>query len=386
MERLLTPEELALKTEALTGYMQGRQLTGEGVLEGDLIGDRRLLYGGIDSEGVVQRSRDMTPVMAAVARAHAVQSGCPIAAREFYFLPDGQRLLFNGTDLTITPYQEIYGTSAINGKSHSERETVSLAVSLTRGEKTVRLRYPNNYWDPVAEITRNLIVDKVIVQDQSGSTVANVELETLEEVDLDADPDNSEGCDGWPYYNHTTQRVDGYELNYCRGWLDVPISIAQDGDYVLEVVAFQIPAGDESARLEIMVESDSDSSQGALAIRRKLVELYDDLLGVTETVDSPEVEAAFRLFVDVWDQKRTDAAGNSFWMGEECPIFSDHFFMTEVLGEEFIRFDDRGNTEFNWDAFNEIQRSGSYEDPNYILRTWAVVLTYLLADYRYLYF
>ena len=122
-------------------------------------------------------------------------------------------------------------------------------------------------------------------------------------------------------------------MNYCRGWLDVPISIAEDGDYILEVVAFQKAAGDESARLEIMVESDSDSSQGALAVRRKLVELYDRLLGVTETVDSPEVEAAFRLFVDVWNQKRIDADGiGFFWGEEECTVGSDRLFLSEVGG------------------------------------------------------
>ena len=188
MERLLTPEELAWKTEALTGYMQQRRVTGEGVLVSDLLRDRRLLYGGIDSEGVIKRSRDMTPVMAAVARAHAVEAGCPIAAREFFLLPDGQRLLFNDTDLTVTPLQEIYGASVINGKSYPERETVSLAVSLAQGEKTVRLRYPNNYWEPVARITRNLILDELIVRDHSGSAVVHVELETLEAVDLDNRP------------------------------------------------------------------------------------------------------------------------------------------------------------------------------------------------------
>ena len=43
---------------------------------------------------------------------------------------------------------------------------------------------------------------------------------------------------------------------------------------------------------------------GLPAIRNKLVELHDKLLGVQVTSDSPDVEAAYRLFVDVWQRKR----------------------------------------------------------------------------------
>ena len=122
-------------------------------------------------------------------------------------------------------------------------------------------------------------------------------------------------------------------------------------------------------------------------MRRKLVELYDRLLGVTETVDSPEVEAAFRLFVDVWNQKLADAEHVHYlWRDEQCDVYSDVLFLTEVA-PELRTVSESGALELNWDAFVEMTRDKRrFGDPQYIGRTWAVVLSYLMADYRYLYF
>ena len=72
VERLLTPEELAWKTEAITGYGWGRDSTqrwnfADGDSRGYISlltnsGDYRLLYGGIDSDGIIKRADDMDGV------------------------------------------------------------------------------------------------------------------------------------------------------------------------------------------------------------------------------------------------------------------------------------------------------------------------------------
>ena len=391
--RLLTPEELDRKTEAVSGYVWRRRLR-----EHFGVGQPRtalndfearqgygLLYGGIDSDGITERARDMTPLMAMVAQTHAAEVSCPIVQREFYFWPEERRRLFSGIDPTITPIAEFYGATVIDGKSWSERETVSLTVSFSPGDKTVRLRFPNNFWDPEAEVTRNLVVDELIVRDHSGSTIVLVELETLEAVDLDSvDHSTSGGCDGWPYYNQATQRVDGYELNYCLGWLDIPISIPAEGSYSIEVVAFQLAAGDESARLEIMVESDSDTSQGALAIRRKLVELHEKLLGVAAAIDSPDVNAAYGLYADVWNRMRQAQGGNFRDAGFNCDG-GDHLYY-EGLVDDPLRFSDFARSELNWDRLGEFYERIEMSDPNHSVRAWVVTLAYLLTDYRYLHF
>ena len=116
--RLLTPEELARKTAAITGVQWARGLSLEpwdGQWPNALTGAYRLLYGGIDSDGITERARDITSVMAGVAKAHATQMSCPIVMRELFLLPDSERLLFSGVDTQVTPGSES-GTNAIRGK------------------------------------------------------------------------------------------------------------------------------------------------------------------------------------------------------------------------------------------------------------------------------
>ena len=165
-------------------------------------------------------------------------------------------------------------------------------------------------------------------------------------------------------------------------------SLATHGrDYSIEVVAFQLAAGDESARLEIMVESDSETSQGALAIRKKLVELHEKLLGVTVVVDSPEVEAAFQMFVEVWERKRLA----DDWRDEsvECSFDDDILYFDGIDDEaRYSKYDGKSGWVFDWDRVGKILDEANWkeeglQDP--IVQTWVVVLAYLMTDYRYLF-
>ena len=122
MERLLTPEELERKTEAITGFVWGRQVgrrPGGGTSNLDAAIAREspyeLVYGGIDSDGVPSRTGDITPLMAAVAQSHAVEVSCPIVRREFFLWPEERRRLFGGIDLQATPGTET-GAAAIKAK------------------------------------------------------------------------------------------------------------------------------------------------------------------------------------------------------------------------------------------------------------------------------
>ena len=111
--RLLTPEELARKTEMVSGYVWGRsswrRAEGSNALDRSFLDDDLnnssygILYGGIDSGGITERTREMTPVMMAVARTHAAEVSCPIVEREFFFWPPERRRLFGGIDKFATP-------------------------------------------------------------------------------------------------------------------------------------------------------------------------------------------------------------------------------------------------------------------------------------------
>ena len=390
VERLLTPEELAWKTQAITGYSWRRNIVfrlepdsyvTKGLTDND---GYRLLYGGIDSDGITERVDDMTPLMAAVAQSHAVESSCPIVQREFLLWPDEDRRLFGGIDKNVTPVFEKSGTAVIEAESWRERETNSWSVSLAAGAKNVRLGFANDFYNPETHDNRDLILDEVIVRDQAGLVVERIKLETL-----DPDPD---GCNK-PHWNDSRERFDGYGL-YCglgeSDWLDVPVSIPADGDYRIEVVAYQLAAGDEDAILEMVVESDIETSRGAMTIRRKLVELHEKLLGVTVTVDSPEVEAAFLLFVEIWGRQRLILADP--W-GEHivCGPMDDLFFEGIADDALAVYTNDNGYPfyDFNRDRMDEILdevdwwgRGGRYHP---VIRAWTVVLAYLLMDFRYLY-
>ena len=102
-KRLLTPEELARKTAAITGVQWGRYTPLRPTaarFPSALTDDYRLLYGGLDSDGVTERSRESTSVMAGVARRHAVEVCCLAVLREFYLVPEAERRLFAGIDLS----------------------------------------------------------------------------------------------------------------------------------------------------------------------------------------------------------------------------------------------------------------------------------------------
>ena len=105
--RPLTPEELVAKTDALTGYVWGREREFYGPErdrpEGYLQDLYAPLYGGIDSEDVTERSRRFTAPAAQVSKLHANSIATLVVIREFLLLRDEERRLFSGLGLSDTP-------------------------------------------------------------------------------------------------------------------------------------------------------------------------------------------------------------------------------------------------------------------------------------------
>ena len=137
--RLLTPEELAAKTLSLTGVQWGRTApTTRQPNRHALTTDYALLYGGIGAEGATERARDLTPVMASVAKRHALELACPVVLREFYLLPEEERRLFAGIDHTVVPADE--GETAIKEKLVDLYDRL-LGVDATASSPEVALAY-----------------------------------------------------------------------------------------------------------------------------------------------------------------------------------------------------------------------------------------------------
>ena len=94
--RLSTPELLSRKIQAIAGVRWGG--TGTDLL----LGDYKILYGGIDSFDVTQRLGDINQIMASVATRMALEVAC-VATTFDFTKPVEERLLFPMVDLADTP-------------------------------------------------------------------------------------------------------------------------------------------------------------------------------------------------------------------------------------------------------------------------------------------
>ena len=371
-KRLLTPEELASKTLALTGVQWGRQWREPWhdvrARHTALTHDYATLYGGIDSDGITQRARDMTAVMAGVAQLHAVELSCPIVLRELYLLADEDRLLFDGIDQWVTPVSEFGGSFEIAGSSRSSRQTVSLSGPLKAGEKLLRVAFLNDYWDEETEDDRNLRLHRMVVRKTDDrSVVRSYEFSKIR------DPHCGDAS-----YDH-------YALwGECA--VEVPFELQADGDYTVEVTAWADQAGDELARARVQLESTDGRSAGALSIRRKLGDLHDKLIGVRPAWTVTDTRATYELFKDVWGRQR-EKGHDDFFSDLDCDWTNDQFFLDGILAEPRVRYtDEEGRLRYDWDwnRINRFWESRDFSDPNGAARTWVVVLMALLMDQRYL--
>ena len=332
----------------------------------------RLLYGGIDSNGIIDRSRDLTSVMASVARTHASESSCPIVFREFYLLPDGERRLFGGIHKNVSPVAEMGGSFSIEAASYDARETLTLRGQLGAGANTVWLSFPNDFYNEDTGDDRNVRLDALVVKAADGAIVQRTEFEELEGCGSSERSGDSEDAD--------------HRVLWSACELRLPVEIPSAGEHTVEVIAWADQAGGQLPLLDVAVESNTETSAGARAIRDKLVQLYDKLLGVELTAESREVEDAYRLFVEVWERRRE--AGNNWFFDTACNWSSDIRYLDGIADDVLIEHERDWGSFYGWDwnRVNEIiYTEAAPYDSAAAVRSWSVVLAYLLMDYRYLY-
>ena len=367
--RLLTPEELDRKTAAITGLQWGREPRINDAYRGQrtkLTDDYRLLYGGIDSDGVGERARDITSVMAGVAKRHAAQVSCPVVMREFFLVPEADRRLFAGIDRFVTPGLEFGTFFDIVARASVEKETLSFDGELTAGPKTVRLSFTNDYWAGDFA-NRNIHLDRLDVRSAAGEVVASVELE------------------GLPERNCASPNGDNFAL-WCEASVEVPIEIPSPGRYLIEVVAWADQAGSALPRLRATVEDSDGSGAGADAIRSKLVELHDKLLGLQVTPHSTDVENSFRIFLNAMERRRGENDTQFDWW--QCDTEFDFSYFDGILDDAVAEFEDESGWRWHgldWDRVNDYMDGTDWSDPYHAAQAWVMVLAYLLMDYRYLY-
>ena len=319
--RLLTPEELAKKTAALTGFQWGRRTSvassGQqdparlnALADGDEYG---LLYGGIDSDGIIARAREMTPVMAAVSTTNALASSCPIALREFYILPDSERKLFDGVDIRTAPeateavsFTETVQVSATsgeapdivhaNGRLGQGQIAVRITMEEQRAEQDRNTWYGNERrigatswedrsvlsWEVTFDAGRTTLavwgadgyggvnLDRLEVLDGKGDTVSIIEFE-----DVPVPVEEGDRVCGHKPRNDATG-----EHDHLRIWGDrfscaarPTVELDTAGSYTVRVVAWgDTASGGENAHLAIAVNPEP----APVVVWLERVELIDE--------------------------------------------------------------------------------------------------------------
>ena len=334
----------------------------------------RLLYGGIDSRAVTDRAGDMTALMASVAQRHAAVLSRPIVLRELYLLEDGKRRLLNGVDVTVSPMSEgetVHDIEAI----WPHTETLSGPTDLSKGPKVLTLTFLNGTWDEDLERGRHVWIDRFDILDASGKVLASAEVEDFEDESLGAVFD----CGGFD--------TGSFQFYACSGAsLRVPIDVPADG------ARLQVVAGGEQLKglpqLSIAVESETLQPGPAAEIRRTLASLHEQLLSVTVTADSPDVAEALSLFEETMQRKRAGGTAPRLcqWPEGQCYWHTDYRFFEGAVDDEtlaqLLEERDWGH-EWNYERVEEI--IGETPDPHYVAQSWAVVLAFLMTDYRYLY-
>ena len=366
-KRLLTPEELARKTLSLTGLQWGRGFRRNWMRLNerlDWLGrDYNILYGGIDSDGNTARARDMTAVMASVAKSHAVELSCPIVLRDLYLLPNGERLLFNDVESTDHPSSEFSNVFSVEGNSYSNRQTLVINGPLSAGEITVNMVFLNDYWGGSSATDRNVYVNLVRLRGAN-----NILIDIAEPSDFVNDGCGNPNADP-SYIGATCEPV---VANF-----DIPA----DGTYSIEVVAWATQAGDELARLSVAIESNAKNSAGSRVIRAKLAELHHKMLGVELSTNSPEIDATYGFFVDVWNREK-DSRTQRLDHAIPCRWEADRHFLDGLTDKHLV--DNGYETDTDWNVAYGYLDERDPLDVRGVGKTWTVIISAMLMDPRYL--
>ncbi len=344
IERLLTPEQLQRKTKAIAGYTWGRYYDDFTDREIGALTDRYNLYlGGIDSIGVVERSTAANALMTQTSLTHALASACGIVLMDME-RPDGERYLFNAYDRRVSPTSQYLENISVEGEGYEQRQDYTVSTELEAGDWQLLLAFTNDYYlQGVGD--RNLMLGDVRIYNSGNALVAQFNLAELDDIP----GANASGGDSfWR---------DGYWSFWSAGLLTVPISIPTAGNYRIVISAFGDQAGPESANMLVSLNSGdiSQETMAGLAVKQRIAELHERFLAEELSLSDPEIEATYQLYMQTWQD----------------------FNARDV--ERWITYED---TECN--AYELDWGDVDWSDPSHNLKTWAVVIAYLMSDYKFL--
>ena len=369
VDRLLTPEELDAKNESILGYKWDEWATDWlGDVEGfntALLDRFRLYYGGIDSIGIKERNRELTSLMANVAERQALELACGVTVLDFHDNPNmSDRRLFSVVDATTTPRTEKTLSFDVPTGFYVDRGVHDVDVVLSAGLREVNITFNNDAYNESTGDDRNLYIDAVEIY-RDDQLISVIEGENFESTDGFSQTTDSNGnvMGGVEHVDIDGTWTPAAWNMWSVGFVAFHVDIETEGTYRFRIIAWSSDYGDGVAANMTAtvgaVDSETDTA-GSRALRAQVQQLHYLMLGETLTSSDPEIEAAYQLLVETWQDRNTHEDNDRAWSSpsEEC------MFPREITQED-------------WAA-------GLGSDPFQMIYAWSSVMHYYLTHFDYL--
>ncbi len=349
-DRLLTPEELALKTKALVGFSWGEAIieTSDDPKYDHLSDKFSIYYGGIDSIGITERARELTALMSNVALGQALSISCPAVVMDIN-REINERLIFSQINRHITPLTQGHGQFEISAQDSPQAYAVEMNIA-NAGENKLRFSFDNQFGNG-QQGSRRVYLDSFTVSHTGGSVVMFMEGEAILE---------NEGV-AIDYDGSTSGSISNSAWSLTSGYIEVPITLEEAGPYTVTLNAYGVTQEDGiHPKISAHINGSDPNSNlaGEVEIKSQLQFLHKQFLAETLEIDSEELNHTYQFFVTAWQTRWNDNVD---------------FLITDGSTETCEEPD-------NVASFSDDEMA----DPQHTLAAWSQVLLYLMTDYKYL--
>jgi hypothetical protein len=382
-EQLLTPQQLANKTRALTGVAWRTRVRPSGEINSSYR-SLSVLLGGIDSDAVTSRAVELTPAMTAIFMTHATESACVAVARQFA-RPAAERSLLSLVEESTQPQVDAFATLTLPSNATNDWQTVTMDADLTPGLRNVSLTLnnPECDWDGSSCVEQRILwISSVSVISPSGQRL------TYQGNDNRLYPPNA-----WQNGGRQNCHTGGDGLGHCYGGgVSFELNARETGKYRLEAVmaAQLMPSRPDFLELAVAVKTQqpilSSNTKNAQLIKRQISELFAKLHGRRLAADSDELTQVYEIFAAALVAEQE--GDGSDWEFENCNTWNDGYFDWDLLSKEQVESykspSPNGDWyEEDWSIKNQLLRP-FMQDPLGIKYAWTAVMMYMLSHYDYL--
>lgn len=328
--RMLTPEELVNKFRSITNYSYNEN--GDWTASEHLFEQlsQQINLGGIDSDAVKDRLREVSPIAYGLVKAQAISASCTIVVNEF---KAEERKLFSGISEQDVPGRYLDKQVTIDALAGNNSKSFTSLAGI--GLNTVTLRFT----------TGGFIARYLTVRDEA----ANIILEgTLQDLISTGNIEHN-------FTNHSDgESISTWSGNYSR-YIRINLDVPATGNYTISIE--NTPKYDGNVVFDVNWRQDDTRyavGQAKDKVLSKISELINVMWGENTSIDSVEVQKAYELYSSTMDNRIEFANGRDLSKDGRC-LYD--------FGKNGVTFD--------------------LSDSNNTLNTWQVLLTYLLMDFRF---